>query len=154
NEERLPEAILAAEIHSGVRERTALAGNHWAGVIARPVFAGELEPDFVQRGWRNNRVQAGADGVGEVTFDGVGAAAPLLDVERSIRLVGVFEVVADGEEIVGIDVPIDLAQRGDAVVETRNRAVLIGVVEFRGEKIYQGRVDAVGIVLFGLREEL
>src|SRR5260370_31584799 len=47
-----------------------------------------------------------------------------------------------------------MAEGWDGVVEEGDGAVLVGVGEFRGEEVHQSRTDAVGIVLFGLREEL
>ena len=45
----IAEAVLAAEIDAGIGKRPVLAGKAGAGVIARAVFARELEPRFVQR---------------------------------------------------------------------------------------------------------
>ena len=52
DEEGQPETILAAEIDSRIRQRTALAGKGRARVIARTIFARELEARFIQRRWR------------------------------------------------------------------------------------------------------
>ena len=49
NEERQAEAVLAAEIDTGVRQGAALARQAGAHVVARAVFARELESRFVQR---------------------------------------------------------------------------------------------------------
>src|SRR6185369_11153101 len=80
-------------------------------------------------------------------------------VEGAVVLLGAAVVVARGQQVFGIDVPIDFAEQGLGVVGALDGALLAGVVEARRKDIDQGRVNAIrlfavaGVLIVGDKEE-
>ena len=148
DEERLAEAVAAAEVEGGVGQRPVLAVDERAAVRTRPVLPGELETELVEDHRREARDERTAAGMRVVLLDRVRAAAPGVDVERPVLLLGPGVVVAQGQEVVGIELPVDLGQQHPRVVGAIDGAVLVGAAE-AGKVVDDPRLDAGGIGLLG-----
>jgi len=94
---------------------------------SRTVFPRKLEAQLIQRGTGKSRVQLQTDRVGKIDLVRVCAPAPLLDIEGSVRLIGMRKVVAGGKQVLRALIPVDLAQRRYCIVAARNRAVFIRI---------------------------
>ena len=85
-EEWHAEAIAVPVVHAGVREGATGIGVDRTLVGARPVLAGELESEFIDRARREKGYQAAVEGVRPVFFYRIGAARPGVHVEGAVFL--------------------------------------------------------------------
>ena len=148
DEERLAEAIAASEIERGVGERAALAGDERPAIRTRAIFPRQLEAELVEQRVGEGAHQLTGHGMRRVALDRVGAAAPGVDVERPVLLIGVGVVVAQCRHVAGAGGPVGLQQQDARVVGAADGAVFVGGAEL-GQRVDHPLLDAPRLRLFG-----
>ena len=134
NEERPAHAERAAEVHGDVRE-IASAGQLRRRVVARTIFARDLEPELVGQVVRQLRGELPAERVGRPLLQRVGAGAPRIHVERAVALFRPGVIVLEREDVPLVHVPVDLCQEYLRVVRALDGREIAGecAVEGGGE---------------------
>ena len=153
NKERLAKAV-AGKTDAGVWKRTVLAGKLRPAIVPRTIFPGVLRAKLIQHGRRNGGVHCTVEGVGEIAFNGVRAAAIGLHVESPVLLPGVRVVVAKRNLVLRAGNPIDFAQGRLRVRRAADGTIFTGIPKLGGEEVHQHGINARGIVLLGLAEDL
>jgi len=148
NEEGHPEAVAALEIECGIGERTVLTIDQRAVVGPRAILAGQLETELIVPARRQRRDQRTGNGVGGVLLLRVGAAAPGIDVEGAVLLLGPGVVVAQREQVVAIDMPVDLGEVDAGIIGAGDGSVFVRAAK-RGQGVDHALLDARRVGLLG-----
>ena len=153
DEERFAEAIAFPKVECGVGQRPTLSGDQRTVVRTRAIFARVLRAKFVENVRAEDRDDLSAHGIRRIALDGVGAAAPRVDVERTVLLLRPCVVVAQREDVARARVPVGLEEGDARVVGALDRSVFIRAAEFR-QRIDDALFDARGIGLLRRRRFL
>ena len=95
-------------------------------VGTRPVFTGELEPQLVGGAGREEGDETTVHGVGVVFLQAVGAAPPVIHVERPVLLLRPRVVVLEGQIVPVREPEVELGESRTGVVGTRDRTEIGG----------------------------